>query len=84
MVGHVRITSLIWPSARMAQKLASASWDGTAKVWDLSTGHEIVTFSHHPNTAWITSIAFSPDGSRGAYTGSDDDFVRAWDAATGF
>ncbi len=63
-------------------KLASASWDGTAKVWDLSTGHEIVTFSHHPNTAWITSIAFSPDGSR-VYTGSDDDFVRVWDAATG-
>jgi WD40 repeat protein/DNA-binding XRE family transcriptional regulator len=63
-------------------KLASASWDGTAKVWDLSTGNEIVTFSHHPNTSWITSIAFSLDGSR-IYTGSDDDFVRFWDAATG-
>ena len=44
------------------QRLASASHDGTVKVWDAATGQETLTLKGH--TGVVSSVAFSPDGKR--------------------
>jgi len=59
------------------QCLATASHDGTAKVWDAATGQETLTLKGH--TAGLTSVVFSADGSRLA-TADLGGTVRIWDA----
>ena len=62
------------------KRLASASDDGTVKVWDVETGQETLTFKGH--TGVVKSVAFSPDGKRLA-SASEDRTVKVWDAGTG-
>ena len=62
------------------QRLASGSQDHTVKVWDASTGQELLTLNGHTDTVW--GVAFSPDGQRLA-SASDDQTVKVWDASTG-
>ncbi|KAL8368082.1 hypothetical protein RB599_003809 [Gaeumannomyces hyphopodioides] len=62
------------------QKLASASYDETVKLWDAATGACLTTLKGHSN--WVRSVAFSPNGQKLA-SASDDDTVKLWDAATG-
>jgi WD40 repeat protein/tetratricopeptide (TPR) repeat protein len=61
-------------------RLATASWDGTVKVWDAISGKELFSLSGH--TAEVLSVAFSPDGKRLA-TASDDRTAKVWDAISG-
>ena len=60
--------------------IASASWDGTAKLWDVRTGRELRTFAGHGRGLY--RAYFSPDGRRLA-TASRDWTVKVWDVATG-
>jgi eukaryotic-like serine/threonine-protein kinase len=60
--------------------LASASRDGTAKIWDAITGRELLTFREH--NAIVQAVAFSPDGTRVA-SGSWDGNVLVWNASSG-
>ena len=62
------------------QRLASASYDKTVKVWDVATGQESLTLKGH--TSGVRSVAFSPDGQQLA-SASGDKTVKVWDAATG-
>ena len=57
------------------QRLATASGDGIARIWD-NQGNQIALLTGHQN--WLTSVAFSPDGQRLA-TGSADGTARIWD-----
>jgi WD40 repeat protein len=61
-------------------RVATASSDKTAKVWDATNGHLLLTLSGH--SARINGIAFSPDGKQLA-TASDDGAVHLWDASNG-
>ena len=56
--------------------LASASLDGTVKLWDVNSGREIYTFKGH--TKGIASISFSPDGKTLA-SASYDKTIKLWD-----
>jgi len=62
------------------RRIATASYDRTAKVWDPATGEELLTLTGH--LAAVTSVAFSPDGRR-LLTGSTDATARLWDALSG-
>jgi WD40 repeat protein len=61
-------------------RLASGSYDNTAKLWDAGTGAMVQALTAHTN--WVTCVAFSPDGA-GLATGSWDKNTRLWDIKTG-
>jgi ribosomal protein L7/L12 len=60
-------------------RLATAGGDKTGRVWDATTGKELLTVNHAKS---VSGVAFSPDGTRLA-TASDDKTARLWDATTG-
>lgn len=73
-------------SQRMAfsahgHRFASVGLDETVKVWDATSGKELLTFKKHHY--WGTrSVAFDADGRRLA-SGGYDGTVKIWDATTG-
>ena len=62
-------------------RIASGSFDKTVRVWDASTGMEMLP-PLRGHGGWIWSVGFSPDGSK-IVSGSDDWTIRVWDASTG-
>jgi WD40 repeat protein/tetratricopeptide (TPR) repeat protein len=46
------------------KRLASASFDGTLKVWEASSGNELLTLRRDLLPGQISTLAFSPDGRR--------------------
>jgi WD40 repeat protein/serine/threonine protein kinase len=61
-------------------RIATASWDGTAKVWDAINGQELLTLVGHTNR--IYEVNFSPDGTQ-LLTASEDQTAKVWDATSG-
>jgi len=68
------------------RRLATASLDGTAKVWDAATGGELFTLEpgkvDAASAGQLYSVAFSPDGAQLAAAG-EAGAVTLWEAATG-
>jgi WD40 repeat protein len=60
--------------------LASAGHDRTVRLWDVTTGRLLRTFTGHTDVVY--GLAWSPDGRRLA-TASWDGTVKVWDAADG-
>jgi hypothetical protein len=56
-------------------RLATASDDGTARLWDVASGKPLIVLRGHP--APVVAVAFSPDGSRLATAGADGT-ARLW------
>ena len=54
--------------------------DGTAQIWDATTGEQVGTYSSHSHA--VSTVVWSPDGVLIA-SGSYDKTVRVWDASTG-
>ena len=61
--------------------MASGGEDSTVRVWDADPDNRSGSRSPATGTG-VTSVAFSPDGTRIA-SGSWDTTVRLWDADTG-
>ena len=53
--------------------------DGTAVVWDVLTGHQLLTLDHGAN---VMTARIAPDGQRIA-TASPSGTAKIWDASTG-
>src|SRR5215469_4907953 len=62
------------------KRLATASRDQTAKVWDAESGKELLTLRGH--SGFVNGVVFSPDGKRLA-TASGDMTAKVWDAESG-
>jgi WD40 repeat protein/transcriptional regulator with XRE-family HTH domain/energy-coupling factor transporter ATP-binding protein EcfA2 len=85
--GH---TDTLWSAvySQDGKKIATASADGTAKVWDSATGEELLSvkgstdgdFSEGYSSIWYAAL--SPDGKYLA-TAGEDHITRIWDAITG-
>jgi len=77
--GHANaIVSVVY--SRSGQKLLTSSYDGTAKLWDLTSGKVVQSLQGHD--WWVWSAAFDP-GEKRIVTASQDGTVIVWDAATG-
>ena len=61
-------------------RIATASWDGSARIWNSRTGEPLTGPLRHG--AEVRSVQFSPDGQR-LVTCSGDHTARIWDARTG-
>jgi WD40 repeat protein len=61
--------------------VASSGEDGTARIWDLSSGREVRCLRHPPKTV-VRQVRFSPD-SRFVATCGDDKTVRVWSLTNG-
>jgi WD40 repeat protein len=61
------------------QYLATGGRDGTARVWNLETGQELVRLKHGTP---VGSVAFSADGSM-LSTGGADGVIRVWELPSG-
>jgi WD40 repeat protein len=61
-------------------KLASASSDESVKIWDLSNGHELLTYAGH--TDKVRCLAWSLDGKSVASAGMEQT-IKIWDPTNG-
>ena len=62
-------------------RLASAGYDRTVRLWDVTTRRPVQTFEYQCNS-WQFKPAFSPDGTQLATT-APDRTIRLWDVRTG-
>ena len=61
-------------------EVLTGSADRTARMWDTSTGQNLLVLSGHTDA--VVSAVFSPDGSM-VLTGSRDSAARLWDVESG-
>ena len=63
------------------ERLASASWDGTVRLWNATSGRETAVM-RYPTKTLVNSVAIDPSGELLATLGRDN-AVRLWDVGTG-
>ncbi len=72
----------VWSAAwsPVSERIASASADATAQVWDAANGDHPNVYHRHTDTVY--AVAWSPNGSRIA-SASFDKTVQVWDSTFG-
>jgi RNA polymerase sigma factor (sigma-70 family) len=61
--------------------LASASWDGSVRVWEAGTGRELATFPERGHGISALGVAYAPNGKILASC-DNDKAIHLWDVAT--
>ena len=61
-------------------RVATASNDGTARIWDPASGEQLQVLKGHTDSVW--SVAYNSDGTRVATAGNDGT-ARIWDPTNG-
>lgn len=87
--GHAKwVLALAWEPFHLwrdgTSRLASASKDGTVRVWVVNTGRTEHVLSGHKGS--VSSVKWGAGGADGTgliYTGSHDKTIKVWDAAKG-
>jgi WD40 repeat protein len=64
-----------------ANRLGAVCGDGTIRIWDLTSGDEVLTLDAREHVP--IHLVFSPDGRHLATAGAVDHIARIWDAKTG-
>ncbi len=77
--GHASSVNMVM-FAPDGQRLASASYDKTIKLWDVQSGTSIATFTGHTDS--VNDLAFTPDGQRLA-SASSDHTLKLWNVQSG-
>jgi WD40 repeat protein len=78
--GHTDVVCTLCWSAD-GERVASGSWDGTARIWDVKSGKNILTIK--TGHAYMWAVTYSPDSSKLAMGGENENAVEIWDAKTG-
>ena len=79
LTGHQKPVTAVAFCPNQPGRLASASLDGTVRVWNLLERKEEQKFTGHRDSAGLRCVAWSRDGGRLA-TGGNDGEVVVWDA----
>jgi WD40 repeat protein len=79
LTGHEDIVSGVACSGD-GKRLATCSWDGTARLYELSgTAEPRLVGSYDWEVGKLFDVAFSPDGTLAAVGGDRGDYLAAWD-----
>ena len=79
MEGHIApLTDVAF--SENSRRLVTASRDGTARVWEATTGQRVATLVGHSGP--VNTALFSADGVR-VLTGGNDGVARVWDVSSG-
>ncbi len=79
LVGHTDgVFKVAW--APDGQRLASAGYDGTVRIWDTNTGENAHTLTG--SGQWVLAVTWSPDGQQLA-AGYGDGTIGLWNANSG-
>jgi WD40 repeat protein/ABC-type dipeptide/oligopeptide/nickel transport system ATPase component len=81
LAGHTGAVNRISFKEQDSNMLASASTDGTIRIWDLTNGREIKTLKRKGVGYPFWNVRFSPDGKK-VVSVSDDALVELWNAET--
>ncbi|KAJ5774501.1 hypothetical protein N7457_009397 [Penicillium paradoxum] len=74
------VSSIAWSPGSRVTRVASASNDGTVRIWDPVTGECILIIKGHDDS--VTSVSWSQDGRQLA-SASNNGTVKIWDPVTG-
>lgn len=78
--GHTAAVPCVSWNRLQSHLLASASYDGTAQVWDITSGAGIANLRGH--TGRVLAVEWSQIIPNTLISGGDDQSVRVWDTTT--
>ncbi|KAL6888857.1 hypothetical protein ACP4OV_009883 [Aristida adscensionis] len=83
LTGHRKwITAVSWEPVHLqspCRRFVSASKDGDARIWDITTRKCVIALTGHTNS--VTCVKWGGDGL--IYTGSEDCSIKVWETTQG-